>query len=809
MDTNYFDILFKMDDMQLIISETINKINLLNNDLSIYKDKLTYLLEEKNKIIQLKLEEEERQKIIYNNMITNQALMLANEHELIQFYKDEKYVNCIKSMWEDEYIIFYKIVEYECNAFSIINDSGYATKKKSSYNGKIKYMFINIFGETEYLDNRITNTRWENISLEYLINELTLKDILKILSFNFKSFKTATGEYKKLIDKTKWLYFKENYLPKIEFLVTGQVLNQNKLKNNEGCSWPGGSCEINYNLDNNNLEPIIESIYYIDVLSKKDQYYNIDLIYDGLLCKLELNIPFVYINIIDLFKTYKICNIKQTIEKYDLSYSGSFQFDTTRINWEKQQPCGIYYNIYLYDIYGNIYKYENIIGKFSSTNCGSWPNYYPDVEDTNLLNTYKIENFTKLDTNTKILKIKHLNLIYKNQIKDYKTYQMQIINKWKILIEQILNIHELTLGDQVELLNIDPYEKYRKEFLQIKINYDKAFIRCTIFIKKYYLDEYFFSPFCNTYINLLWSKLICSDFFKKINPMLFKIIWKNRMGYFIKDYIKETIDMFTELKLIEPLKINFKDFFIYKDEKIYGFKSSTDFILIYHKVYNIFYDILKKFDILNDFIFRSEKDFNDIKYFALLTESNLYKLVDEIEKTFGYCKEDIIKIKTNFIEQNISYLTQNIEKTKYEKRETKYILKIRNLEIAKMKQEYIELRPKLELHIFNWIIFKYENNDMFNKFYHYIADKYIALFEDELEYFYKLNLKYFEINITKLKFNKFTIKTIKHLKKHYELLLEEIMFMIDTDDLIIKSSLIKYADYLSKGITDPKYLEIN
>jgi hypothetical protein len=307
MDTNYYDILFKMDDMQLIISETINKINLLNNDLSIYKDKLTYLLEEKNKIIQLKLEEEERQKIIYNNMITNQSLMLANEHELIQFYKDEKYVKCIKSIGEDEYIIFYKIVEYECNAFSIINSGRDCKKIKSSYNGKIKYMFINIFGETDYLDNRITDTRWGNISLEYLINELTLKDILKILSFKFNSFKTETGEYKKLIDKTKWLYFKENYLPKIEFLVTGQVLNQNKLKNNEGCSWPGGSCEINYNLDNNNLEPIIESIYYIDVISKKDQYYNIDLIYDSLLCKLELNIPFVYINIIDLFKLCIVC----------------------------------------------------------------------------------------------------------------------------------------------------------------------------------------------------------------------------------------------------------------------------------------------------------------------------------------------------------------------------------------------------------------------------------------------------------------------------------------------------------------------
>ena len=126
-----------------------------------------------------------------------------------------------------------------------------------------------------------------------------------------------------------------------------------------------------------------------------------------------------------------------------------------------------------------------------------------------------------------------------------------------------------------------------------------------------------------------------------------------------------------------------------------------------------------------------------------------------------------------------------------------------------MKKEYMELRPKLELHIFNWIISKYENNDIFNKFYHYITDKYISQLETKIENFYTNYIYlFYNESINYLKFNKFTIKTIKNLKKNYETLLEEIMFMIETDDLLIKSTLLKYANYLSKGITDPKYLEI-
>ena len=54
---------------------------------------------------------------------------------------------------------------------------------------------------------------------------------------------------------------------------------------------------------------VIDKNNIIDILSKKDQYYNIDLIYDGLLCKLELNIPFIYINIIDLLSIIFICLI--------------------------------------------------------------------------------------------------------------------------------------------------------------------------------------------------------------------------------------------------------------------------------------------------------------------------------------------------------------------------------------------------------------------------------------------------------------------------------------------------------------------
>jgi hypothetical protein len=64
MDTYYYDILYRIDDIELIISETINKINVLTNNLSIYKDNFNYLLEEKNKIIQLKIAEAKRQEII-------------------------------------------------------------------------------------------------------------------------------------------------------------------------------------------------------------------------------------------------------------------------------------------------------------------------------------------------------------------------------------------------------------------------------------------------------------------------------------------------------------------------------------------------------------------------------------------------------------------------------------------------------------------------------------------------------------------------------------------------------------------------
>jgi len=548
-----FDINETIIIYELKLKEYKDKLIQYNKDLDILtKQKEDYITK---CILIEKAKQDEIQRM--NNEL---KLMYNMDLETQLFISDEKYIKSIKSIYGDQFIIHDD--KYTQQLFMYDKNSG---NLGHIYDDNIlngKYYIINIFGDIEYYSRMYTGHDY--ISLNERLKDPKYKNFLSF-------YDDKTGKRKKIIKKHKFEYFMKKCSNKIYFLITGNTSPQ----------YIYGTYLHNNNLKN--IRELIHSLYNKDIKRK----HNIL----GLICYLDPNIPFIYDDIIKLFTDYEIYTITYKISKIilyaDLITGGRNQYPINN------------YSIYLYDIYGNKYYYENIVGSIC-TYLAFNPNPYI-VPSPSLINTYKNTNFIKIGIYNIILSEKKLNYISKKNIliDDYKDYKIKIYNKFYNLF--IYYKYELiTIYTTIQQIDFNKYilnSKYIKTYNCIRYdNYGylgRDYIRTVSLTIQRIID----TEKCP---ESEWARSIIRKFnlnIKKDTILNIKYIWNNirpKLYKILKKYIIKTYEDIYRYICLNSCNIYWEEHNNNRNNR--GYKSdikSIDYYIQLHKEIDIINIIFK------------------------------------------------------------------------------------------------------------------------------------------------------------------------------------------------------------------------